>query len=100
MTREVRCRVGLSCYGSGVDTLTITMGLVIGYSLASHTFTQSSEGSGMEIDQRGNAVLGTLLAELGWSPSRLTEAVDGVLGPGYVARQHGIGMTASGPGAP
>jgi hypothetical protein len=36
--------------------------------------------------QRGNAVLGTLLGELSWSPSLLAEAVNGVLGPGHVAR--------------
>ncbi len=33
-----------------------------------------------------NEILGTLLAELGWSPSRLAGAVNGLLGPGYVAR--------------
>ena len=40
----------------------------------------------MAIDQRGNVLLGKLLAELAWSPSRLTEAVNGLLGPGYVGR--------------
>jgi hypothetical protein len=40
----------------------------------------------MGVDQRGNAVLGALLAELAWSPSLLAEAVNGLLGPGYVAR--------------
>jgi len=40
----------------------------------------------MAIDQRGNVVLEKLLAELGWSPSRLVDAVNGVLGPGYVGR--------------
>jgi hypothetical protein len=40
----------------------------------------------MGVEQQGNAVLGMLLAELGWSPSRLAKAVNGVLGPGYVAR--------------
>jgi hypothetical protein len=40
----------------------------------------------MEADQRGNEVLGTLLAELGWSPNQLAGAVNGLLGPSYVAR--------------
>lgn len=40
----------------------------------------------MGVDQRGNAVLGALLGELAWSPSLLAEAVNGLLGPGYVAR--------------
>ncbi|MGI9062296.1 MAG: hypothetical protein ACR2FQ_00540 [Pseudonocardiaceae bacterium] len=40
----------------------------------------------MGVNQQGNEVLGTLLAELDWSPSRLTEAVNGLLGAGYVAR--------------
>ncbi|MGH3568395.1 MAG: hypothetical protein ACRDRH_20675 [Pseudonocardia sp.] len=40
----------------------------------------------MSTDQRGNVVLGKLLTELGWSPSRLVLAVNGVLGPGYVGR--------------
>ncbi len=40
----------------------------------------------MGADQRGNEVLGTLLAELGWSPNQLAGAVNGVLGPGSVAR--------------
>ena len=40
----------------------------------------------MGVEQQGNEVLGTLLAELGWSPGRLTNAVNGLLGPGYVAR--------------
>ncbi|MGH3811416.1 MAG: hypothetical protein ACRDUV_03025 [Pseudonocardiaceae bacterium] len=40
----------------------------------------------MGVDQRGNAVLGTLLAELGWSPNQLAGAVNGLLGPSYVAR--------------
>ncbi|MGH3973353.1 MAG: hypothetical protein ACRDS9_08505 [Pseudonocardiaceae bacterium] len=40
----------------------------------------------MGVAQQGNAVLGTLLGELGWSLSRLTEVVNGVLGPGYVGR--------------
>ncbi|MGQ0773874.1 MAG: hypothetical protein ACT4NY_05570 [Pseudonocardiales bacterium] len=40
----------------------------------------------MGIGQRGNAVLGALLGELAWSPGLLAEAVNGVLGPGYVAR--------------
>jgi hypothetical protein len=31
-------------------------------------------------------VLGALLAELGWSPGSLAAAVNGVLGPGYLAR--------------
>ena len=37
-------------------------------------------------NQRGNAVLGTLLAELGWSPNQLAGAVNGLLGPSYVGR--------------
>ncbi|MGH3721247.1 MAG: hypothetical protein ACRDRI_20825 [Pseudonocardiaceae bacterium] len=40
----------------------------------------------MGVAQQGNAVLGTLLGELSWSPSSLAEAVNGVLGPGYVGR--------------
>jgi len=40
----------------------------------------------MATDQRGNVVLKKLLAELGWSPSRLAQAVNGLLGPGYVGR--------------
>ncbi|MGH4020878.1 MAG: hypothetical protein ACRDT0_16960 [Pseudonocardiaceae bacterium] len=40
----------------------------------------------MGIDQQGNIVLGKLLEELGWSPNVLADAVNGVLGPGYVAR--------------
>ncbi|MGH3972721.1 MAG: hypothetical protein ACRDS9_05280, partial [Pseudonocardiaceae bacterium] len=40
----------------------------------------------MGVDQQGNAVLGALLGELAWSPSLLAEAVNGLLGPGYVAR--------------
>ncbi|MGH3929555.1 MAG: hypothetical protein ACRDTF_06215 [Pseudonocardiaceae bacterium] len=40
----------------------------------------------MGVDPQGNAVLGTLLAELAWSPTQLTEAVNSLLGPGYVAR--------------
>lgn len=40
----------------------------------------------MGADQQGNAVLGALLGELAWSPSLLAEAVNGVLGPGSVAR--------------
>ncbi|MGH3812919.1 MAG: hypothetical protein ACRDUV_10740, partial [Pseudonocardiaceae bacterium] len=40
----------------------------------------------MGVAQRGNEMLGTLLAELGWAPSRLAEVVNGLLGPGYVAR--------------
>ena len=40
----------------------------------------------MGVEQRGNEILGALLAELGWSPIRLAEAVNGLLGPGYVAR--------------
>ncbi|MGH3897521.1 MAG: hypothetical protein ACRDTA_04550 [Pseudonocardiaceae bacterium] len=40
----------------------------------------------MGLERRGNAVLGALLGELGWSPSRLAEVVNGVLGPGYVGR--------------
>jgi hypothetical protein len=31
-------------------------------------------------------VLGALLGELGWSPSRLTEVINSALGPGYVGR--------------
>jgi hypothetical protein len=40
----------------------------------------------MGVDQQGNAVLGALLGDLAWSPSLLAEAVNGVLGPGSVAR--------------
>ncbi len=40
----------------------------------------------MGVDQQGNAVLGALLSELTWSPGLLAEAVNGVLGPGSVAR--------------
>ncbi len=40
----------------------------------------------MEVAQRGNAVLGALLGELGWTPGLLAEAVNGLLGPGHVAR--------------
>ncbi|MGH3902149.1 MAG: hypothetical protein ACRDTA_28640 [Pseudonocardiaceae bacterium] len=40
----------------------------------------------MGVDQQGNAVLGELLGELAWSPSLLAEAVNGLLGPGSVAR--------------
>ncbi|MGB6164692.1 MAG: hypothetical protein WCF33_03440 [Pseudonocardiaceae bacterium] len=40
----------------------------------------------MGAEQRGNAVLGTLLAELGWSPNQLAGVVNGALGPSYVAR--------------
>ncbi|MGH3825520.1 MAG: hypothetical protein ACRDRA_22180 [Pseudonocardiaceae bacterium] len=40
----------------------------------------------MGVERRGNAVLGALLGELGWSPSRLAEVINGVLGPGYVGR--------------
>ena len=40
----------------------------------------------MGVERRGNAVLGALLGELGWSPSRLTEVINSVLGPGYVGR--------------
>jgi len=40
----------------------------------------------MGADQRDNAVLGTLLAELGWSPNQLAGAVNGLLGPGSVGR--------------
>ncbi len=40
----------------------------------------------MGVEQRGNEVLATLLVELGWSPSRLADAVNGLLGPGYVGR--------------
>ncbi|MGH3796080.1 MAG: hypothetical protein ACRDSP_14455 [Pseudonocardiaceae bacterium] len=40
----------------------------------------------MGVEQRGNEILGALLAELGWSPIRLVEVVNGLLGPGYVAR--------------
>lgn len=40
----------------------------------------------MQVEKWGNEVLATLLAELGWSPSRLAEVVNGLLGPGYVAR--------------
>ncbi|MGB6164476.1 MAG: hypothetical protein WCF33_17890 [Pseudonocardiaceae bacterium] len=40
----------------------------------------------MAVEQRGNEVLGTLLAELSWSPSQVANAVNGLLGPGYVAR--------------
>ena len=40
----------------------------------------------MGVAQRGNAVLGALLDELAWSPSLLAEAVNGLLGPGFVAR--------------
>jgi len=38
------------------------------------------------VELGGNAVLGALLAELGWSPGRLAEAVNGLLGSGYVGR--------------
>ncbi len=40
----------------------------------------------MGADRRGNEVLGRLLVELGWSPSQLAGVVNGVLGPGSVAR--------------
>ena len=40
----------------------------------------------MGAERRGNETLLALLGELGWSPSRLTEDVNGLLGPGYVAR--------------
>lgn len=40
----------------------------------------------MGVAQRGNVVLGALLGELAWSPSSLAEAVNGLLGPGHVAR--------------
>jgi hypothetical protein len=40
----------------------------------------------MGVEQQGNEVLETLLAELGWLPSRLADAVNGLLRPGYVAR--------------
>ncbi|MGH3813478.1 MAG: hypothetical protein ACRDUV_13665 [Pseudonocardiaceae bacterium] len=40
----------------------------------------------MGVAQQGNVVLGALLGELAWSPSLLAEAVNGLLGPGYVAR--------------
>ncbi|MGB6165804.1 MAG: hypothetical protein WCF33_02675 [Pseudonocardiaceae bacterium] len=40
----------------------------------------------MGVDQQGNAVLGALMGELAWSPSLLAEAVNSVLGPGFVAR--------------
>ncbi|MFN2494964.1 MAG: hypothetical protein ABR608_03505, partial [Pseudonocardiaceae bacterium] len=41
---------------------------------------------GMGVDQQGNVILERLLGELGWSPGLLAEAVNGVLGPGYLAR--------------
>lgn len=40
----------------------------------------------MGAGQRGNVVLGTLLGEVGWSPSQLAGAVNGLLGSGSVAR--------------
>ncbi|MGH3871582.1 MAG: hypothetical protein ACRDSR_08735 [Pseudonocardiaceae bacterium] len=40
----------------------------------------------MGIDPQGNMILGKLLEELGWSPNVLADAVNGVLGPGYIAR--------------
>ncbi|MGH3999886.1 MAG: hypothetical protein ACRDTJ_20775 [Pseudonocardiaceae bacterium] len=40
----------------------------------------------MGADQRTNEVLGTLLAELGWSPNQLAGALNGLLGPRSVAR--------------
>ncbi|MGH3721252.1 MAG: hypothetical protein ACRDRI_20850 [Pseudonocardiaceae bacterium] len=40
----------------------------------------------MGVAQQGNAVLGALLGELGWSPSLLAETVNGLLGPGHVGR--------------
>ncbi len=40
----------------------------------------------MGVDQRGTEVVGSLLGELAWSPSLLAEAVNGLLGPGYVSR--------------
>jgi hypothetical protein len=40
----------------------------------------------MGIEQRGNDVLRTLLAELDWSPNQLANAVNGLLGPSYLAR--------------
>ncbi|MGH3902156.1 MAG: hypothetical protein ACRDTA_28675 [Pseudonocardiaceae bacterium] len=40
----------------------------------------------MGVGQQGNAVLGALLGELAWSPGLLAEALNGLLGPGYVAR--------------
>ncbi|MGH3771175.1 MAG: hypothetical protein ACRDRW_07240 [Pseudonocardiaceae bacterium] len=42
--------------------------------------------NGVGADQRGNAVLGALLGELGWSPNHLAGAVNGLLGPSSVAR--------------
>ncbi|MGH3800267.1 MAG: hypothetical protein ACRDTD_09075 [Pseudonocardiaceae bacterium] len=40
----------------------------------------------MGIDLQSNMILGKLLEELGWSPNVLADAVNGVLGPGYIAR--------------
>ena len=40
----------------------------------------------MGVKHRGNEMLTTLLVELGWSASGLTEAVNGLLGPGFVGR--------------
>ncbi len=40
----------------------------------------------MGANQRSNEVLGKLLAELDWSPSHLADGLNGLLGPGYVAR--------------
>ncbi len=40
----------------------------------------------MTAGQQRNTVLATLLTELTWSPSQLADAINGLLGPGYVAR--------------
>lgn len=43
-------------------------------------------GASVGVEQRGNAVLAALLGELAWSPTRLADTVNGVLGAGYIAR--------------
>ncbi|MGH3799664.1 MAG: hypothetical protein ACRDTD_05920, partial [Pseudonocardiaceae bacterium] len=64
----------------------IMVGVVIGYCRAFVLVRVVMRRVGMGVEWRGNAVLGALLSELDWSPSRLTEVVNGVLGPGYVGR--------------
>ena len=54
-------------------------GLVAGYSQSPVVVMRLWE-SGVGVDQRGNEVLGALLAELGWSPTQLAGAVNGCSG--------------------
>ncbi|MGH3822184.1 MAG: hypothetical protein ACRDRA_04990 [Pseudonocardiaceae bacterium] len=58
---------------------------VAGYPQNPVVFNRLGE-RGYGADQRGNAVQGTLLGELGWSPNHLAERSTGLLGPSYVAR--------------